>query len=133
VQKQSKQARFEQAILPHLDSAYNLARWLTRNVQDAEDVVQEAYLRAFKFFESFRGTDCRSWLLTIVRNTYITWRQQRYATHFIMSLDDEMEAASSEELNPEVLMLQNIKIELLRDALNGLPAGFREVIIKPGM
>lgn len=129
MQKLSKSARFEQAILPHLNSAYNLARWLTRNDQDAEDVVQEAYLRAFKFFDSFRGADCRPWLLAIVRNTYITWRQQRSAFHFMMSLDDEMEVASSEELNPEVLVLQHINIELLRDALNGLPTEFREVII----
>ena len=62
-------ARFEQTILPHMDAAYNLARWLTRRDQDAEDVVQEAYLRAFQFFGSFRGGDGRTWLLAIVRNT----------------------------------------------------------------
>ena len=69
-------ARFEQVVLPHLDSAYNLARWLTRNDHDAEDVVQEAYLRAFKFFRGFHGGDSRAWLLTIVRHTcYGYWRR----------------------------------------------------------
>jgi RNA polymerase sigma-70 factor (ECF subfamily) len=69
LQKQNKLASFEEAVLPHLDAAYNLARWLTRNVADAEDVVQETYLRAFKFFGGFHGADGRSWLLAIVRNT----------------------------------------------------------------
>src|SRR5512143_1780349 len=69
----SKTHRFEQLMLPHLDAAFNLARWLTRNPSDAEDVVQEAYLRAFKFFDSFHGGNSRAWLLTIVRNTCLSW------------------------------------------------------------
>ena len=69
-------ARFEQAILPHLDAAYNLARWLTRNEHDAQDMVQEASLRAFKFFDGFHGVDARAWLLTTVRNTCYTWLAQ---------------------------------------------------------
>jgi RNA polymerase sigma factor (sigma-70 family) len=129
VQKQSKQARFEQALLPHLGSAYNLARWLTRNDQDAEDVVQEAYLRAFKYFDGFRGADCRPWLLAIVRNTYLTWRQQKYALDVATGFDEEIETTGSEEFNPEVLVLQNIRIGVLREALNGLPTEFREVVI----
>ena len=68
---------FEQVVLPHLDSAYNLARWLTRNDQDAEDVVQEAYLRALRFFDGFHGGDARAWLLAIVRNTCYTWLQKK--------------------------------------------------------
>ena len=68
-----KLQRFEQAILPHLDAAYNLARWLTRNEHDAQDMVQEASLRAFKFFDGFHGVDARAWLLTTVRNTCYTW------------------------------------------------------------
>jgi len=72
VQEQSKVVRFEQAVLPHLGAAYNLARWLTHNDQDAEDVVQDAYLRAFRFFDGFRGGDSRAWLLAIVRNTSYT-------------------------------------------------------------
>src|SRR5271154_1406454 len=67
------EATFEREVLPHLDAAYNLARWLTRNQQDAQDVVQEAYLRAFRFFPSFQGGDARAWLMKIVRNTCYTW------------------------------------------------------------
>ena len=74
--EQNRLASFEEAVLPHLDAAYNLAHWLTRNDTDAEDVVQEAYLRAFKFFGGFHGSDGRSWLLAIVRNTSYTWMQQ---------------------------------------------------------
>src|ERR1700685_1283221 len=69
----SQLARFEQVVLPHLDSAYNLARWLTGNEHDAEDVVQDAYLRAVKFFDSFRGGDARPWLIAIVRRTCYDW------------------------------------------------------------
>src|SRR5437660_8998742 len=73
VQEQNKVARFEQAVLPHLGSAYNLARWLTHSEHDADDVVQEAYLRAYQFFSGFHGGDGRAWLLRIVRNTCYTW------------------------------------------------------------
>jgi hypothetical protein len=75
VPEPTTRTRFEDAVLPHLNAAYNLARWLTRNDQDAEDVVQEAYLRAWKFFGSFRGGESRPWLLTIVRRTCYTWLQ----------------------------------------------------------
>ena len=121
--------RFEQAVLPHLDAAYNLARWLTHNEQDAEDIVQEAYLRAFKFFHSFHGTDSRPWLLTIVRNTYYTWIQQKHAYEPVDYFDEETDIAGSDALNPEELVLQSSSYELLREALQQLPAEFREVII----
>ncbi len=68
--EQESTMRFEEVILPHLDAAYNLARWLTGNDQDAQDVVQDASLRAFKFFSGFRGGNSRAWLLKIVRNTF---------------------------------------------------------------
>ena len=64
---------FEQTMVPHLDAAYNLARWLTRNPRDAEDLVQESYLRAFRFFDGFHGGDGKAWLLAVVRNTCLTW------------------------------------------------------------
>ena len=70
--EQNKQALFEQTILPHLDAAFNLARWILNNDQDAEDIVQESYLRAFKFFSTFHRMDGRAWLLSIVRNTCYT-------------------------------------------------------------
>jgi RNA polymerase sigma factor (sigma-70 family) len=81
LQEESKIGSFEQTVLPHLDAAYNLARWLTRNDHDAEDVVQEAYLRAFEFFAGFYGTDGRGWLLTIVRNTCYTWLRKNRGGH----------------------------------------------------
>ncbi len=71
--------RFEQSVLPHLSAAYNLARWLTRNEHDAEDLVQAAYLRTLKFFGGFRGANSRAWLLSIVRNTCYTWIEQKRA------------------------------------------------------
>src|SRR5580692_1862241 len=73
----SKLALFEQTIVPHLNAAHNLARWLTRNQRDAEDVVQEAYLRAFRFFDGFHGGDGRAWLLAVVRNTCLSWMARR--------------------------------------------------------
>src|SRR6478736_4382515 len=72
----ARRERFEQTVLPHLDAAYNLARWLTRNEQDAQDVTQEACLRAFRFFEGYQGGNMRAWFLTIVRNTCYTWLSQ---------------------------------------------------------
>ena len=75
-------ASFEEALLPHLDAAHNLARWLLRNEQDAQDVVQEAYLRAFKSFGGFHGSNGRAWLLTIVRNTSYTLLKKNQAVDF---------------------------------------------------
>jgi RNA polymerase sigma factor (sigma-70 family) len=126
---QNKIRRFEQSFLPHLDVAYNLARWLTRNDQDAEDIVQEAYLRAFKFFESFHSADSRPWLLAIVRNTYYTWRQQKRVQEGTTSFDEEIHSGSQEDTNPEEMLLHSINIRLLREALEDLPVEFREVIV----
>ena len=91
-----KLERFEQTILPHLDAAYNLARWLTRNEQDAQDMVQEASLRAFKFFDGFRGGDARSWLLTTVRNTCYTWLQQNRRGQAMTQFDEEIHTADED-------------------------------------
>jgi len=129
MQEQNKFLRFEQAILPHQDAAYNLARWLTRNDQDAEDVVQEAYLRAFKFFDGFHGRDSRAWLLTIVRNTCYTWLQQNRAHGLTTSFDEEIHSANGNVFNPERLLLQSTDNQLLRQALEELPIEFREVLI----
>jgi RNA polymerase sigma factor (sigma-70 family) len=126
---QSKQARFERAVLPHLSAAYNLARWLTRNEQDAEDMVQEAFMRAFKFFDGFHGIDSRAWLLAIVRNTCYTWlRQQRLFDHN-MPYDEDLHDDGSEMLNPERLVMVNADNEMLKAALEELPVEFREVVI----
>jgi len=122
-------SRFEQAILPHLDAAYNLARWLTRNVHDAEDVVQEAYLRAFKSFGGFRGTDGRPWLLTIVRNTCYTWLQQNRAREFATPFEEGVHDVQSEESDPETLLLRGADVKLLTGALEQLPLEYREALV----
>jgi RNA polymerase sigma factor (sigma-70 family) len=121
--------RFEDALLPHLNAAYNLARWLTRNDQAAEDVVQEAYLRAWKFFGSFRGGESRPWLLTIVRRTCYTWLQHNRSYEGVTEFDDERQSVASAEANPETLLLHQVDAQELRHALEALPLEFREVII----
>lgn len=129
MQEENKLARFEQMVMPHLDAAYNLARWLVRNDADAEDVVQEAALRAFKFFGGFHGRDGRSWLLTIVRNTCYTWMQQNRASQLTDSFEEEKQAREDESLNPEALLLQNLNSQLIRQAMEELPLEFREVMV----
>ena len=127
--KEIKVARFEQSVLPHLGAAYNLARWLLRNPADAEDVVQESYLRAFRFFGGYRGGDIRAWLLTIVRNTTYTWLQQNRSREFAEPFNDEVEEIQDDALDPETLVIQSAGVEALRKALNQLPIEFREIIV----
>ncbi len=122
-------SRFEQAVLPHLTAAYNLARWLTRNDHDAEDVVQEAYVRAFKFFGGFHGGDSRAWLLAIVRHTGYTWLQHNRGHELMTGFDEEIHSQAGEAANPETLLLHRSNQQLLRQALEELPVEFREVII----
>ncbi len=124
-----QQARFEQTILPHLDAAYNLARWLTRNQHDAEDVAQEACLRAFKFFDNFRGGDGRVWLLTIVRNTCYTWLRQNRPQGAISSFDEKIHTPDSDASNPATLALQSANDKMLRQSLEELPTEFREIVV----
>lgn len=119
---------FEKAALPHLRAAYNLARWLTHNDTDAEDVVQEAYLRAFRFFGSFHGGDGRSWLLAIVRNTCYTWMQHNRSPELTIPLDDDLQI-ESKDLNPEALLLQSADTQMVKQALQELPVEFREVLV----
>src|ERR1700761_2456044 len=108
--------------MPHLPAAYNLARWLTRNDHDAEDVVQEAYLRAFRFFDGFHGADGRAWILAIVRNACYTWLQQnRRKTR---ASEDEMGDLEDPRPNPEALHLAVIDQQLLRQAIEELPEEF---------
>ncbi len=129
LRNQSKMKRFEQCVLPHLDAAYNLARWLTRNEQDAEDIVQESYLRAFKFFDGFHSTNGRPWLLAIVRNTYYTMIQQQHTHEDFTPFDEEVHSFGPESQNPEELLLQSLNNQLLKDAIEDLPVEFREVIV----
>ncbi|HJQ27340.1 MAG TPA: sigma-70 family RNA polymerase sigma factor [Blastocatellia bacterium] len=129
MQEKSKLGGFERTVLPHLPAAYNLARWLTRNGHDAEDVVQEAYLRAYRFFGTFRGGDSRSWLLKIVRNVYYTWIQQEHARKLSTIADEEIESIESHAPDPEARLLHDADSARLRRALEQLPVEYREVII----
>jgi RNA polymerase sigma factor (sigma-70 family) len=124
-----KLERFEQAVLPHLGAAYNLARWLTRNEHDAQDMVQEASLRAFKFFDGFHGVDARAWLLTTVRNTCYTWLAQNRRSQLTTSFDEEIHTVEEDALNPSALALKSGDMEMLKASLEELPEEFREVIV----
>ena len=122
--------RFEQAVLPHLDAAYNLARWLTRNEHDAQDVTQEAFLRAFRFFDGYQGGNMRAWLLTIVRNTCYTWLHQNRPPEAAVEFDEEIHSSeSSGGADPELQVLASADKETLHRALEELPGIFREVLV----
>jgi RNA polymerase sigma-70 factor (ECF subfamily) len=122
-------SRFEAVALPHLNAAYNLARWLTHNDHDAEDGVQEAFLRAFKSFDSFYGINARAWLLTIVRNTCYTWLSRSRSHGSPASIEDEIYEVQSDAPNPQDLLLKLEDNRLLGEALEELPVEFREVLI----
>jgi RNA polymerase sigma-70 factor (ECF subfamily) len=136
---ESARQRFTQVCMPHLDAAYNLARWLTRNEHDAEDVVQEAYLRAFRFFDGFHGGEGRAWLLTIVRHTCYSWLEKNRPAEVSAGFDEEAPAEdragfdpdmmAAEGGNPEAIALQNAHRRILNQAIAELPLGFREVLI----
>jgi RNA polymerase sigma-70 factor (ECF subfamily) len=121
--------RFEETVLPHLDAAYNLAHWLTGDDHDAEDVVQEAYFRAFKFFSGFRGGDGRAWVLTVVRHTCYTWLQRHRGRETVAPFDEELHSGAGDELNPERIALQRADRQMLRAAVEALPLEFREVLV----
>src|SRR5438046_8459072 len=119
---------FEAAMLPHLDAAHNLARWLLRNEQDAQDVVQEAYLRAFRSFSGFHGTNGRAWLLTIVRNTSYTLLKKNRAVDFTTPFDEEIHATGHESVSPATILEHSEDAELIREAMDELSAEFREIL-----
>jgi RNA polymerase sigma-70 factor (ECF subfamily) len=122
-------ASYEDALLPHLDAAYNLARWLTRDERDAEDVVQEAYLRALKHFGAFKGGDGRPWVLAIVRNTFYSWVQRNRLPEAVTPFEEENDRHVSDAPDPEQLLLKKSDKKMLRCALRKLPAEFLEVIV----
>ena len=129
----ARHALFERTMMPHLNAAHNLARWLTRNPHDAEDMVQEAYLRAFRFFDGFdpaTGGDGRSWLLAVVRNTCLTWlgRSGGGAAQNI-EFNEQVHAADGAGDGAEEVLVKSAKIESLRDCVEALPAEYREVIV----
>ena len=120
---------FEEAVMPHLDAAYNLARWLTRNEADAQDMVQEAYLRALRFFDGFRGTDARAWLLTIVRNTCYMWLRRNKWPEFSGDFDEVALSREAEGPDPETEQVLKAQAQLVNEAIEKLPIEFREVVV----
>jgi len=130
----SELERFEAIVLPHLDAAYSLARYLTRNDDDAQDVVQDAYLRALKYFGGFRGGgadggDGRAWLLAIVRNTAYTWRRRHRADALATEFDEELHSDAVAEQHPASALERDSARESLHRALDRLPRELREVIV----
>jgi RNA polymerase sigma-70 factor, ECF subfamily len=121
-------ALFEQTVLPHLNAAYNLARWLTRNAHDAEDMTQEAYLRAFRSFDTFQGQDGRAWLLAVVRNTCFTWLRKR-GNQPVEEFDEQMHGAADESPNAESVLIQQAALGSLQECVEALPLEFREAIV----
>ncbi|HEX3061674.1 MAG TPA: RNA polymerase sigma factor [Usitatibacter sp.] len=134
----TRQSRFQQLAMPHMDAAYNLARWLAGNTHDAEDITQEAFLRAYRFFDTFRGDDARAWLLKVVRNTfYSQWRQERSRGSSV-EFDEDAHSPTGEEAawapgqasgNPEAIYARGEEIRRLDEALAGLPVEYREALV----
>ena len=129
-----RQSRFERVALPHLDAAYSLARWLTRNDADAADVVQEAYLRALRYFDTYREGDAKSWLLRIVRRTAYTWLERNRPAELVAleTADDSGEAGMAEPAaagDIEALLLSRSDLRRLDRLIEGLPPPLREVIV----
>ena len=129
MREQNKVKAFEETFIPHLDAAFNLARWLTRNDQDAQDVVQEAYLRALKFFSGFQGRESRAWLLTIVRNTCYTWMRQHRSRELSAEFDEETHSADPAISDPAAIVSQKVEGRALKRALEELPLEFREAMV----
>jgi RNA polymerase sigma-70 factor (ECF subfamily) len=121
--------RFEQVVLPHLDAAYNLARWLVGRSADADDVVQEAFLRALRFFDGFRGGDSRAWLLKIVRNTSYSWVRKNRPAQLADEFDETVHSGENMIENAEAKLLARAESERVRKALEMLPLAFREVLV----
>lgn len=129
-----RRRRFELLALPHLDAAYNLARWLAGNTADAEDVVQDAYLRAFRYFDAFNGGNFRVWLLTIVRNAFITWVKENRSGRMMFVPDTPAEETQEtmwgdRPRDPEALLLESVESQTLGRLMEQLPAEYREVLL----
>ncbi len=132
-----QRSRFEAAIMPHLDAAYNLARWLLRNDADAEEAVQEAYLRAYRFFGGFRGGDGRAWLLAIVRNTCYTQHGRLPGPGASEEFDELVHTMDADSAggngrisrNPEALAIAQADCDWVNRAIESLPLAFREVLV----
>jgi RNA polymerase sigma-70 factor, ECF subfamily len=134
IAQRRQQSRFEAVVMPHLDAAYSLARWLTRNDADAADVVQEAYLRAFRYFDSYREGDAKSWLLRIVRRTCYSWLERNRPAEVIPleTATDLEEAVAAPREGPgdtEALLLNRSDLRRLDQLIEALPVPLREAIV----
>lgn len=132
----SAQSQFEAIAMPHLDAAYNLARWLTHNEHDADDLVQNAYLRAFRFADGFRGGDARAWLLTIVRNTYFSALRDGRPRRGDVSFDEELhgaDAGQQAQTDPAGIAASRDTCRTVNQAIERLPPAFREVLVMKEM
>jgi RNA polymerase sigma-70 factor (ECF subfamily) len=129
LQEADERARFEGAVLPHLATAHNLARWLTRDDHDAQDMVQEAFMRAWKSFGGFHGADGRTWLLAIVRNACYTWLEKKRAHPPAMTADASWHAVADSAQNPEHLLEREEERRTIRMAMEELPLELRETLI----
>jgi RNA polymerase sigma-70 factor (ECF subfamily) len=127
--QQSKLALFEETILPHLDAAHNLARWLTRSDVDAQDLVQESYLRAFRFFDTYRGGDSKAWILTIVRNTCRTWLRRQIRDAEAVPFDEAAHSGAVSVPDQEQGTFGRERMEVLRGCIEMLAVDFREILI----
>ena len=127
--EQDKQALFDSIIMPHVDAAYNLAHWLTHNAHDAEDVVQDALLRAFKFLEGFRGTNSRAWLLTIVRNACYSWLEKNRKGASDTEFDEQLHGPELLDMDVDANSLSKADEQMVRDAIDELPLEYREALV----
>jgi RNA polymerase sigma-70 factor (ECF subfamily) len=121
------QARFRALLLPHMDAAYSFARFLCRDASLAEDLVQDAFLRAFRGFAGFRGGDAKAWLFAIVRSSHLTWARSRGAS--LQAVPDDFEDAPAEQDTPEEALVRAGEVETVRGAIEALPEPFRETLV----
>lgn len=120
---------FEEVILPHLNAAYNLARWLLRSDQDAQDIVHDSFLRAHRYFASFEGGDGRAWLLGIVRNRCMTWLRNKRSFEPVADLPEQREPSEGVPADPEKALLLKESIASLRHCIEALPPEYREIVV----
>jgi len=136
VDEASDQARFTEVFVPYLVDAFRLARWLAGSRADAEDIVQEASMRAFKYIRGFSGGNPRAWVLTIVRNTSYSWLAKNRPKDVVLSDDldqdhrEQIEQAGTQEMQtPETALIAKLEAEQVRKAMAALPAPFREILV----
>ena len=128
--QESKQEYFERVMIPYLNAAYNLARWMTRNEHDAEDVVQEAYLRAFTALDGFRSDgNGRAWILAIVRNTCLTWLQRNRPNEVVTASNEDLDRTADASPDLEQTLILTSRRDLFKKALEELPLPYREILI----